>query len=291
MHTQIKTIFSKIVKRGSSFFSDRRPVKRLIFLSMGIAFIVSPLSAHANPADLSLQPYGNGYYLVSASESSVSPDDAGIRCRYAVTNSYKELSSLAEISPVWVQNDAGNYIYVLSENDLLHLRMVHDMGQEWCARNMAGIVPNGSTLDQAILLCANWIADHMTYDKLHEKMVYNQNAVYGFRNHSGVCATYTSMFNTMIDYLPFDPASGLVSYNLASATHVNVQYISNSMHSWSAIRYPDGWAMFDITFFDSDPGNHKPEYLWMGASALADGKHNDYISLDYIEPGAKIKKG
>lgn len=263
----------------------------LAMATVCVVFLVTTLNVFAYSYNATFVPwYGDLYYV----EGSVAytEQEAYQNGVVIVGSVYKELGTMSDYNLQIVRDSYGHYATGFYKSDIDRMQRVHEQCQAWCAVSMPQIVPNGTKFQDALTLCANWIADHMTYDyaALSDSalLIYYQSALPGFQTGKGVCATYATMFNTMVHWLPYNPQTDRVDYNLADPTHVDTKYIMNADHGWSAIKGNDGWYLYDITFYDGDDGTRDPRYLCMSMSAIMDGSHSNIESLFYTQYGTDI---
>lgn len=236
-------------------------------------------------------PYTDLYAVDGSGDYN--PDVAYLAGACIVDGYFKEFGTLAEFNCTVVQDSYGRYGLAFPSSEIERMVSIHDQCQAWCAANMPLIVPDGTKLEDAIYLIANWVADYMTYDEaaLSDPALLNyyQNALPGFQSGKGVCATYATMFNTMVSWLPIDLATERVDYSRKNFFYCDTKYINNGDHGWSAVKTSDyGWSLFDITFYDNSNGPRQPQYLMMPMSALEDGAHSDIVSMFYLEHGNTI---
>ncbi len=227
-------------------------------------------------------PVCPGYYIIdgSLSYSATESRESGI----AILNNYSpSLGSIAYLDYQTFTDGTGVYCAQISARDVQLIQQIDIETRNWLQNNLPSIVPNGTYWPQAVKLCADWVADRMTYDEraLSDTVLLTryQSAITCFTEGTGVCATYASAFNCMVHALPFDPITQCVDYSSADPLNVATRYVHNDVHGWSAVKINNGWHAFDITFYDNSNGARQPEYLDMGASALNDGKHSNYYAI------------
>lgn len=227
-------------------------------------------------------PMCQGYYIIDGSLAS-NPIDAR-EIGIAILNNYSpSLGSVGYLDYQTFTDGTGVYVAQISEADAQLIQQIDNETRVWLQNNLANIVPNGTHWTLALKMCADWVADRMTYD---ERALSNpalltryQSAITCFSEGRGVCATYASAFNCMVHALPFDPKTQCVDYSATNPLNVATRYVHNDEHGWSAVRINNGWHAFDITFYDNNNGARQPEYLDMGAAALNDGKHSNYYAI------------
>lgn len=262
--------------------------RRKCLLSLVIAlavFIVWNRSVEAYEYRVTFRPFYNDLYYVDGSVA-YSGDDAYLQGSLIVDSVYKEFGTLSEFSPQIIHDIYGTYRLGFYKDQIERMQNIHQQCQDWCAISMPQIVPDGTSFQNAIQLVADWVADHVTYDYdalTDENLAsYYQDALPGFQTGKGICATYATMFDTMISWLPYNDTTQCVDYQSTDAYHVDTKYISNEDHGWSAVLTSDGWYLFDITFYDNNDGERLPQYLYMTADALNDGSHIDPVSRFYL---------
>ena len=258
-------------------FSSCLGVKAQEFYSYEVNFIPTPYG------DL-MAVDGSGDYI---------PDYAYLKGVCIVDSVFKELGTLSDFNPEVVRDSYGCYGLAFPRSEVERMFAIHNQCQAWCAANVPLIVPDGTSLTDAIFILADWVAGVMTYDHAalsdSALLTYYQNALPGFQTGKGVCATYATMFNTVVHWLPVDIATQTVSYGGTNVFHCDTKYISNEEHGWSAIKADNNqWVLFDITFYDNNDGPRQPQYLMMPLSAIMDGAHSDIVSMFYIEHGNTI---
>ncbi|OQA27120.1 MAG: hypothetical protein BWY61_00335 [Firmicutes bacterium ADurb.Bin354] len=224
-------------------------------------------------------PVQDGYYAVPGSTANdlATSQRLGLEVLDSV---YKEVGSLAYLDVKYLQRSNGTFTMVLSQKDISTINTMHASVGAWLDANMQTIVPNGTSKDRAITLVANWVANNMTYDynatKDRALLVSYQNALSCFEKGTGVCVTYATAFNCMIDYLPINNMTDRVDYLSTGGTYtIPTKLISNDTHAWSALGESDGWHLYDITFYDNDDGHKSAEYLDMSLATTNDGHHSN----------------
>ena len=147
--------------------------------------------------------------------------------------------------------------------------------EDWIAANIQSIVPQGTPAINAYVIVADWIADHCYYDlsiqNSAEEGRLAQSAYMAFTQGRGICATYTTAFNSLMSALPI--ANGIVDYTAANPTHIQTKFINNGIHAWSAWSL-DGtsWFQTDVTYYDYF-GKKQKAYLVMPPALLNDEYH------------------
>ena len=167
---------------------------------------------------------------------------------------------------------------MIREDDFLRLSEIEDSCEAFVSANLPEIVPEGTPMDQIPTKAAEWEASHMSYDY---NDMYNrdyQNASHGLLEGKGICATYATAFNTLVQSTPIDPATGLVSYTCPDPVHYETRFVYSDLHAWSAITCDGGknWRFCDVTFYDGDGVHYQPQYLDMGEKEMNDGHHSNY---------------
>lgn len=174
---------------------------------------------------------------------------------------------------------------LIEESDFIRLSGIEDTCEAYVAANLPNIVPEGTPMDQVPAKAAAWEASAITYDEnaAHDyaALASYQNAESGFLKGKGICATYATAFNTLVQSTPIDPATGLVSYACAEPVHYKTRYIFNKVHAWSAVSSDEGksWHFYDVTFYDGDGEPNRPEYLDMGEEQISDSYHSVFYAF------------
>lgn len=214
-------------------------------------------------------------YSVDGSQAvgSAEAQEKGI---FIMEQQYKEFDALAFPSYV-ITDSLGASCMAYDKSTILQMQEIHDASQSWCHEHMPSIVPAGTGEADAIRLCADWVADHMSYDDqaLADESLSRayQNAAIGFSSGKGVCTTYASMFNTMITWLPFHPESQTVDYETQNTVHIDTVLASNDLHAWSMLHIGSQWKQYDITYYDGHDLMRQPQYLDMQEAEQQDGDH------------------
>ena len=200
---------------------------------------------------------------------------------------YKEFDATA--FPAYTITDSmGVSCLAYDQKTVQKMQQIHEESQNWCSEHMPSIVPDGTGEEDAIRLCADWVADYMSYDDKaltdDELSMFYQNAAIGFGTGRGVCTTYATMFNTMVTWLPFHPDSQVVDYQAEDAGHIDTVIASNDVHAWSLLRSGSQWKQYDITYYDGHDLMRQPEYLDMQYAEIHDGDHEitSEFTLNYI---------
>lgn len=206
---------------------------------------------------------GDIYYLVGSTASSeAGAYQLGVQI---LDDYYKEIGTLAGFELLTAQHTNGTYSLAFRQSTIHTIQDIHDKCQAWCAGAMPIIVPQGTSAQNALLLTANWIADYMTYDQAATTNMAlassYQNALIGIAGGKGVCATYSTMFNTMVTYLPINPQNMTVDYTCANPVHLDTRYVSTANHGYSLVNYGGSWLMYDVTNYDNMNGTRQPQYL------------------------------
>ena len=227
-------------------------------------------------------PMCPGYYIIDGT-LSYSPTESAEIGRTILNNYSPSLGSVGYLDYQTFTDGTGLYVAQISGRDVQIIQQIESESTAWLSANLPNIVPNGTPWNIALKMCADWVADRMTYDDraLSDPALLTryQSAITCYNEGTGVCATYASAFNSMVHALPFDPVTQCVDYGNANPLHVATRYVHNVEHGWSAVKINNGWHAFDITFYDNHNGNRQPEYLDMGAGALNDGYHSNYSAI------------
>lgn len=225
-------------------------------------------------------------YSVDGSQA-VSADAAQRKGIFLMEQQYKEFDATA--FPAYTITDSmGVSCLAYDQKTIQKMQQIHEECQNWCGEHMPSIVPDGTGEAEAIRLCADWVADYMSYDDKaltdDELSMFYQNAAIGFGTGRGVCTTYATMFNTMVTWLPFHPDSQVVDYQAEDAGHIDTVIASNDVHAWSLLRSGSQWKQYDITYYDGHDLVRQPEYLDMQYAEMHDGDHEitSEFTLNYI---------
>lgn len=247
-------------------------------LTLMQAAILAGMPVRAGAADrpLQVQNYAGDYcYVVSSSADTVRGAQMAGLCE--IDSVYKDVGNLAYLNLGVGTFQNGLYGLVLPRRDYEELLAVHARCQVWLKGHMEEIVPEGTPWRTAINLCADWVADHTLYDDAAlrdpEKMKRYQSAESCFYAGTGICATYATAFDSMVHFLPLDPATGCVSWRTENPIHLNTRYVGNDQHLWSAVWQEGAWHFYDVTFYDNCGNRRRPEYLDMGEETMRDGYH------------------
>lgn len=170
----------------------------------------------------------------------------------------------------------------IREDEFNRLSDIEELCESFVDANLQEIIPEGTPMAEVPETAARWEASVMTYDRESlsdsAKLRAYQNAASCFTEGKGICATYATAFNTLVQSAPLDPATGLVSYACETPVHFKTRYVYNSSHAWSAVSSDGGatWHFYDVTFYDGDGRGDRPQYLDMGAEEMGDGYHSSW---------------
>lgn len=250
---------------------------RILTLMQAVLLTGMPVQAAAADRMLQVQIYAGDYcYVESSGASTIRAAQMAGLCE--IDSVYKDVGNLAYLNLGVGTFRNGLYGLVLSKRDYASLLAVHERCQAWLRGHMEEIVPEGTPWRAAITLCADWIADHTAYDsealRDPKRMKHYQSAESCFYAGTGICATYATAFDSMVNFLPLDPTTGCVSWRAEDPIHLNTRYVGNDRHLWSAVWEKDGWHFYDITFYDNGGRERRPEYLDMKEAAMQDGLHD-----------------
>ena len=171
----------------------------------------------------------------------------------------------------------GDGSVMIDGQNLNMLESIQNQTDEWLAANMAVIVPQGTPSDRIIPICADWVADRMTYDYSANSnkalgRAY-QSALSCFTLGTGLCATYAYAFNSMVSYVPVNPETGTVDYTAANPTHLQTRFVYTSRHAWSAVYENGAWHHYDVCSYDLM--NRDSRYLDMTSGIMSDAKYSN----------------
>ena len=246
-------------------------------LSVQMIWMLPTGSVHAGEQTLDVGDYPENccYIEYSGAATTEGAKMAGLA---RIDGAYKDVGNLAYLHLYAARFANGLYGLVMTKEDYQAMLQVHASCEAFLAGNMPSIVPQGTTWKKALSLCAAWIADHTVYDHAAEgddaRMRKLQSAVSCFYSGTGVCATYSTAFDSMVHFLPLNPETLCVDYTSKDPVHLDTRYVSNGTHEWSAVLEPDGWHFYDITFYDGDGSTRREEYLDMSPEACLDGFHD-----------------
>lgn len=253
-----------------------QPALEIFVHSSSVQAVLSPESQEIGQGSITFTHLHDDLYGVEGSQA-LTTEEAQQKGQYLMAQQYKEFIPTS-FGAYEITDSFGICTFGYSKDSVEKMQSVHAYCQSWCAANLPAIVPDGTTQSKAIRLCADWVADHMSYDHRAledtELSGYYQNAAVGFSNGTGVCTTFTTMFNTMVSWLPFDPQTQVVSYTAAEPLHIDSVVAGNDTHAWSMLRLGTEWKQYDITFYDCDNGPRQIQYLDMQDYALRDGEHD-----------------
>ncbi|MCR4629399.1 MAG: transglutaminase-like domain-containing protein [Bacillota bacterium] len=176
---------------------------------------------------------------------------------------------------------SGDGSVMIDDQNLNKLDSIQNQTDEWLAANMAAIVPQGTPSDQIVTICADWVADRMTYDySSNSNKVLGrayQSALSCFTLGTGLCSTYAYAFNSMVSYVPVNPATGTVDYTAANPSHIRTRFVYTSRHAWSAVFENGAWHHYDVCSYDIV--NRDKRYLDMDSSVMSDSK---YLNISIV---------
>ena len=156
---------------------------------------------------------------------------------------------------------------------------------QWLAQNMPAIVPNGTDPLSIPGICAEWVADHMWHNpSLEERSLSReyQNALRGFYEGVGVCATYAHCFEAMVSFVPINTSTNRVDYTCVDPAHLQTAFVYSPLHAWTAVKLDGVWHHYDVDWYDSQStpvaAKRRPEYLNMSGALLNDYAHSNVIT-------------
>ena len=228
-------------------------------------------------------PFRDDTYIVDGSQA-IGTEAAKQKGQFLLTRQYKEFI-VTGFPSYTITDSLGVSSLAYSKKDIDQMQEIHEECQRWCETNMPAIVEDGEGLGGALMDCVIWIADYMSYDQRaledEELSGFYQNAAIGFATGRGVCTTYTTMFNTMMTWLPINPETLCVDYETEEPIHIDSVAVGNDDHIWSMLYIGGSWKQYDLTFFDGNDQLRDTLYLSMGNHPPDDGEHN--ITTDFTE--------
>lgn len=221
-----------------------------------------------------LKPYtkGSGYLIIENADRDYVDDNVD-----AVFNQIPSVT-LYYADHVWIAKNDGMWARILYYEDAEKVVDAIEKSNAWLSADMPSIVPAGTDMETALRLCADYIADHVTYDWEGEKdkvvKKHYQAAWPGMYEGKGICTTYATMFNSMVDYLPFNEF-GVVDYT-SGTTHLDTTLETAFYHSWSGIQVGDKYRQYDITNYSINKKSEKyfnmtPEFVSSKAAYSKEG--------------------
>ena len=220
--------------------------------------------------DIAMSPVPDLMGAVEAAQSSLSQD-------------YKSVSTDA-VGGISYHETARGYLCYIDKDRYNAMNSIESACDLWLQEHMPQLVPQGTPVLQVPGVCAQAVADMMTYDRDalsdQELLLSYQCALPCFRDGTGVCATYAFAFDAMVSYAPYDPSTGLVDYAAGDQAHLTTAYVRNQTHAWSAVMLPDGWHYYDVCFYD---GAHDPMYLDYAGGIWDDGRHDSAVMITAVQ--------
>lgn len=159
----------------------------------------------------------------------------------------------------------------------------------WLAENLPLIVPNGTDYRDVPDICARWIADRMTYDEeflslymAGQSKTDPRSETYPFARQCfeygiGVCETYASALQMMVENVPINPDTMLVDYACVSPKVLSVYRYHTNVHSFNAVILDGKMHYYDISTYDRTGDE---QYLDFPASWLETDSSYKYIKMD-----------
>jgi hypothetical protein len=150
-------------------------------------------------------------------------------------------------------NDPNSYRFVLYEDQINTLMEHQNAIDDWSSSSIREIVPDGIGMDDAIKICYLHILRNYPYNRNATSRVnldlnkQAQGAYYAITTQSGICASLSKLFRTLVEAIPFDPETGCVNYNAESPFNLKVAIIDNEYkyHEWAAIQMSGNWYYYD----------------------------------------------
>ena len=212
---------------------------------------------------------------------------------YCVNNNSAETTqnlkeTVSEISPSVCQttlsacttyrNKAGKEF--IDSEGYKFLDSIINQCDHWTASNIQLIVPQGTACADVPEVVAEWVAANLSYDRtaLSDNTLCRsyQNALPGLTTGKGVCTTYATEFNTLVQAVPINPDTNCADYTCTDPEYYRTKTVQSKTHSWSAISFSeDTWHYYDITFYDNGDGAVQTKYLDMTPEVLGDGHHTE----------------
>lgn len=139
-------------------------------------------------------------------------------------------------------------------------KLVREQGyvDTWCSENVPGIIPDGTDKETAIHLIYDWILNFAEYDETilyTDRQKTSQSAYSIITTGRGICSSYSKLFRSMIEIIPFNGENGLVDWQNGT-DHITVAIIDycpldSNGHEWAAIQSTDGtWLHYDLSSAD-----------------------------------------
>ena len=159
------------------------------------------------------------------------------------------------------EGTSGGFRCLTNGDAVARAKEVQLIANSWCKENLPGIVPNGKTLDEAVVLCANYLIKNAIYQtpdsSVPKQYRIGQTALPVLFNGQGVCSHFTAAFNTMISYIPFN-RDGFVDWNADSPVYQQVMpiYHKAQNHVTSGLWQNGRWREIDVSSYDI-AGNSK----------------------------------
>ena len=207
---------------------------------------------------------------------------------YVSENGYDEKQAAKDAMSLWLEDtfpyavtrggkvmryDGGAaFRFALTDGDLADLKREEAFLEEWTGMNMPMIVPDGTDAVTALRIVYKWIASHTEYDR---EQPY---ASVLLSSGKGNCRAVSGLFMAMVRSLSFSPVSWVV--DRSSAAKLEVQTLTDPMHSWNAVRIGGEWRYFDISF---DLGAGEPHYFNLSEDAFYTGRtYKGLWGEDYV---------
>ncbi|MGN1023310.1 MAG: hypothetical protein ACI4OJ_07430, partial [Lachnospiraceae bacterium] len=194
---------------------------------------------------------------------------------------------ISEISPSVCQSTLDDYTTYrdgtgrefIDSDSYKFLDSIINQCDHWAASNIQLIVPQGTVCADVPEMVAEWEAANLSYDyaALTDLTLCRsyQNALPGLTTGKGICTTYATEFNTLIQAVPINSDTDCVDYTCTDPDYYRTKTVQSTTHSWSAISFgEDDWHYYDITYYDNNDGAVQPKYLDMTPEVLNDGRHD-----------------
>ena len=207
--------------------------------------------------------------------------DAAVAARKYTVPGLKYLQ--ASFEPVRY-NENTYYVAILSDvyDNAASLDL---MMETWMRENVPGIVPEGVGAREAMYLLDAWIQQNFTY----KKSQYDYRIL--LNEHTGNCDSLSVLFASAVNYIPFDPTTGLVAYTAANPVYLDMKVIGDPVrkHGYNAIKLNGKWLYTDVT---ADLHYDKPTVFLLDKDTffsrvvISDGDYtmNTYCDLNQIYP-------
>lgn len=189
-----------------------------------------------------------------------------------------------EIGPIYYEyNDGSVRTFTISAAQLATLAEHQDVTNQWANSTARALFPSGTDRNTVLRTAYLHIARNYPYangiSTAEAKRA--QGAYYMITTGKAICASYTKAYRALVEAVPFDPATGLVSWECAAPTRIKVAIVYNDGHEWNAIQDPDGtWYHYDLataTLKDAE----SLQFFHMPVSKLTNGKYASFYDYKH----------